>query len=219
MPRRRHKPPRRQAKQERARETVEAVIEAAARVLLREGYARATTNRIAGAAGVSVGSLYQYFADKDEIFERLLQRQTGLALEAMRGVGADPHTPLEELIRRILAASLRSQRHGTRIYRQLEALPGGRFQRHMVEVNRRLAAYVRGLFEAHRERLRVADLDLATFVAIHAAEGLGLHVPADLPDERLLEEAHSLLCRYLLRVPGERRRDRRGTAVDVGNPV
>jgi AcrR family transcriptional regulator len=208
VPRSRRKSPRRRAKQERALETVEAVLEAAARVLLREGYTRATTNRIAEAAGVSVGSLYQYFADKDEIFESLLRRQTEVALEAMLRVGADPDTPLEDLLRRILSASLRAHRHGTRIYRQLESLPGDRFQRHMSGANRRLAAYVRGLFEAHRERLRVADLDLATFVAIHAAEGLGLHAPADLPEERLLKEAHSLLCRYLLRVPGERGRGR-----------
>jgi AcrR family transcriptional regulator len=219
VPRPRRKSPRRRAKQERARETVEAVIEAAARVLLREGYARATTNRIAEAAGVSVGSLYQYFADKDEVFESLLRRQTGIALEAMVAVGADPYTPLEELLRRILAASLRSHRHGPRIYRQLESLPGDRFRRPMAEANRRLAEYLRGLFEAHREQLRVADLDLATFVAIHAAEGLGLHAPADLPEERLLEEAHALLCRYLLRVPGERRPGRRPAAVGPGVPV
>ncbi len=63
MPTKRRNPPRRKAKQERARETIEIVIEAAARVLLREGYARASTNRIAETAGVSVGTIYQYFSD------------------------------------------------------------------------------------------------------------------------------------------------------------
>jgi AcrR family transcriptional regulator len=43
----------------------ETLLEAAAPVFVREGYARATTNRIADAAGVSVGSLYQYFPSKD----------------------------------------------------------------------------------------------------------------------------------------------------------
>jgi AcrR family transcriptional regulator len=53
---------------------VEALLEAAARVFVKEGYAKATTNRIAAAAGVSVGSLYQYFPSKDAIAVELLRR-------------------------------------------------------------------------------------------------------------------------------------------------
>jgi AcrR family transcriptional regulator len=53
---------------------VEAILEAAARVLIREGYARTTTNRIAAAAGISVGSLYQYFPGKDALVVALLRR-------------------------------------------------------------------------------------------------------------------------------------------------
>jgi AcrR family transcriptional regulator len=62
MPEKPSKRPRRKAKQERARKTVEALLEAAARVLRQRGYSAATTNRIADAAGVSVGTLYEYFA-------------------------------------------------------------------------------------------------------------------------------------------------------------
>ncbi len=53
---------------------VETLLEAAARVFVKEGYAKATTNRIAAAAGVSVGSLYQYFPSKDAIAVQLLRR-------------------------------------------------------------------------------------------------------------------------------------------------
>ena len=53
---------------------VETLLEAAARVFVKEGYAKATTNRIAAAAGVSVGSLYQYFPSKDAIAVELLRR-------------------------------------------------------------------------------------------------------------------------------------------------
>jgi AcrR family transcriptional regulator len=51
--------------QARSRATVEAIIGGTARVLASRGYAKATTNHIAEAAGVSIGSFYQYFADKD----------------------------------------------------------------------------------------------------------------------------------------------------------
>src|SRR6185295_11214806 len=68
------KPPIRQAKQERARATIESVLEAAAQILVDEGYEGATTNRIAEQAGVSIGSVYQYFPNKESIVAELIER-------------------------------------------------------------------------------------------------------------------------------------------------
>src|SRR5271154_4085726 len=65
---------RRQPKQRRARQTVEAVLDAVSRVLKREGVKAVTTNRIAEVAGVSIGSVYQYFPDKRAIFVALHER-------------------------------------------------------------------------------------------------------------------------------------------------
>jgi AcrR family transcriptional regulator len=65
---------RRAPKQQRSRQTVEAVLEAVQRVLKRHGAEAVTTNRIAEAAGVSIGSLYQYFPDKQAIFTALHDR-------------------------------------------------------------------------------------------------------------------------------------------------
>ena len=65
---------RREPKQRRSRQTVEAVLEAVQRVLKRHGVDAITTNRIAEAAGVSIGSLYQYFPDKQAIFVALHDR-------------------------------------------------------------------------------------------------------------------------------------------------
>lgn len=65
---------RREPRQGRSRETVAAVMEAVARVIRREGVGAITTNRIAEAAGVSIGSLYQYFPDKQAIFSALHER-------------------------------------------------------------------------------------------------------------------------------------------------
>jgi AcrR family transcriptional regulator len=65
---------RREPKQRRSRQTVEAVLEAVPRVLKRHGAGAITTNRIAEAAGVSIGSLYQYFPDKQAIFTALHDR-------------------------------------------------------------------------------------------------------------------------------------------------
>lgn len=62
---------RRSPRQRRAHETVEAILDAVVRILKREGFAAITTNRIADVAGVSIGSLYQYFPDKSAIFVAL----------------------------------------------------------------------------------------------------------------------------------------------------
>ena len=67
-------PTRREPRQQRSRQTVEAVLEAVPRVLKRHGAQAITTNRIAEAAGVSIGSLYQYFPDKRAIFTALYDR-------------------------------------------------------------------------------------------------------------------------------------------------
>src|SRR5580658_5824215 len=65
---------RRRPKQRRARQTVEAVLDAVVRLLKRDGSKAITTNRIAEAAGVSIGSVYQYFPDKRAIFAALHDR-------------------------------------------------------------------------------------------------------------------------------------------------
>ncbi|SON60904.1 putative HTH-type transcriptional regulator [Mycobacterium simulans] len=62
--------------QERSRETVQRILDAAARVLKERGYGGVSTNRIAAAAGISPGSLYQYFPNKDAILEAMVADYT-----------------------------------------------------------------------------------------------------------------------------------------------
>jgi AcrR family transcriptional regulator len=66
--------PRKQPSQERSRFTVDAILEAAADILVRDGFQRLTTNRIAERAGVNIASLYQYFPGKDAIVAELRRR-------------------------------------------------------------------------------------------------------------------------------------------------
>ncbi|WP_030940797.1 TetR/AcrR family transcriptional regulator [Streptomyces sp. NRRL S-646] len=66
--------PRKRPRQQRSKETYDAILEAAAQLFERDGRAKATTNRIAERAGVSIGSLYQYFPDKDALLYALGER-------------------------------------------------------------------------------------------------------------------------------------------------
>ena len=66
--------PRKAASQVRSRATVDALVEATARILVKEGFDKASTNRIADVAGVSVGSLYQYFPSKEALVAAVAER-------------------------------------------------------------------------------------------------------------------------------------------------
>lgn len=75
--------PRKMPVQRRSRHTVEAILTAATQVLGREGFARATTNRIAERAGVGVASVYQYFSDKGAIVRTLISRRAESNLQLL----------------------------------------------------------------------------------------------------------------------------------------
>lgn len=87
---------RREPKQNRSRQTVEAVLEAVQLVVKRHGPKAITTNRIAEAAGVSIGSLYQYFPDKRSIFLALHERHVDeVRLVIEQTMAACASTPLD----------------------------------------------------------------------------------------------------------------------------
>ena len=74
MPDRRKLRPRKEPSQERSRQTVEAILQATAYILVAGGYPALTTNRVAERAGVNIATLYQYFPSKEAIFAELLRR-------------------------------------------------------------------------------------------------------------------------------------------------
>jgi AcrR family transcriptional regulator len=73
--------PRKNPKQERSQTLVGAVLEASARILDLNGYARLTTNKVAELAGVSIGSLYQYFPGKDALMAAVLERHVNQIMD------------------------------------------------------------------------------------------------------------------------------------------
>jgi AcrR family transcriptional regulator len=197
MPQSRAKSPRRKPKQARAQQTIEVVLDGAARVLARRGYAAATTNRIAAEAGVSVGTVYEYFAGKDAVFEALIQREIGALVQAFQARGFGREARLEDEVHGLIAAGMQAMRHGPELYRVLEAVPGAAFRRHLAGARKIVVGLVRQLLEMHRDELRVPDLDLAAFVVVSAVEGVGGNVEAQVFDARLARELVSLVVSYL----------------------
>lgn len=115
--------PRRLPRQERARATVAAITEAAAQLLVERGYAKVSTNLIARQAGVSVGSLYQYFPNKESIYAAILDGHVA----EMRTLGeralvvlADPALSFPAALRRVLESLVDVHRRDDDLMRVLE---------------------------------------------------------------------------------------------------
>lgn len=81
--------PRKTPRQKRSSATSERILQAAARVFVEHGYSAGTTNRIADAASLSIGSLYQYFPNKDAILVELAQRHIDRARQGLARLRAD----------------------------------------------------------------------------------------------------------------------------------
>jgi AcrR family transcriptional regulator len=100
---------RKRPKQARSTELVAAILEAAARVLAKEGAPRFTTARVAERAGVSVGSVYQYFPNKAAILFRLQSDEWRGTSELLRVILEDVQRPPLERLRAVVQAFVRSE--------------------------------------------------------------------------------------------------------------
>jgi AcrR family transcriptional regulator len=101
--------PRKQPQQDRSRVTVEAILEATTHILTAEGYDKANTNRIAERAGISIGSLYQYFPNKESLMAALIEQHSNEMAELVETkLNNLFDSPLEivvpELIKAVIAA-------------------------------------------------------------------------------------------------------------------
>jgi AcrR family transcriptional regulator len=206
MPQKLRTNPRKSASQERSRLTVDALLEATTRVLIKEGYDRASTNRIAEVAGVSIGSLYQYFPSKEALVAAVIDRHTREISEVTRqSLVKAAALPIEAAAREFVSVAIEGHRVNPKLHGVLaEQIPHvGRLEN--IEANVREGyALVRGYLEAHRDEIDVADLDLAAFILVTVVEALThaavLRRPDILRDEkadRFVDDVTRLLVRYL----------------------
>jgi AcrR family transcriptional regulator len=165
--------PRKNASQERSRATVDALVEATARILVREGFEKTSTNRIAEMAGVSIGSLYQYFPSKEALVAAVIKRHNeeimGLVRAAILEV-AD--MSIERAVRRLVTVAIEAHRIDPKLHRALaEQIPrAGKLD--VEAFNREIHTLVRAYLESRRKEMRKIDLDVATFICVSTIEAV-----------------------------------------------
>lgn len=102
--------PRKRPRQKRSAATVEVILDGAARILEREGLERFNTNAVAAVAGVSVGSLYQYFPGKDALMAALVRRDAArFAAEVSEAVAERPGEDWRAAVHRLIAVAVGHQ--------------------------------------------------------------------------------------------------------------
>jgi AcrR family transcriptional regulator len=197
--------PLKEPQQARSRETFEAILGAAAQVFERRGYAGATTNRIAVRAGVSIGSLYQYFPNKDAILVALTERHLQQGKEHLAPLvavfAADP-PPVREGLELLVGALVELHAESPRLHRVLfEECPRSAALQERLDATQQIAVEAVQAWLASRREVDVADTWLAAELVVQAVEGMthGLvihprlgRVPTDYAAETVI-----LLTRYL----------------------
>ena len=195
---------RRIPRQTRAEETVAAILEAAAQVLEAGGLAAFTTNAVAERAGVSIGTLYQYFADKQALLralaERELQRTLAAVATALRG---DPQASGEQRVRamvRALVNAFRGRLRARKAVIQAVLAEGASF-----EMMQPITAF---LAQSEDDRALVRLSREQTFVLSRAI--MGVIRAAVLEEQPFLrsrsfeDEVVRLVLAYVAAVPGPR---------------
>ena len=195
--------PRKRPRQERSQATVDTLLKATARVLVREGFDGLTTNGVAHQAGVSIGSLYQYFPNKEALvaalIERHIEKMNSLVFAELARVAT---LPIAAAARCVIELTIRAHAIDPKLHRVLtEQVPRvGRLAklREGDEICHRMVA---GLLAARREELAIRDVDLAAFLLVSTIEAVvhraALLYPDRLEDPRLIDEVTLLVTRYL----------------------
>jgi len=196
--------PRKLPKQPRSEATVEAIIEAAAQVFERHGYAAGTTNHIAERAGVSIGSIYQYFPNKDAILVALVRRHLAEGTAALW-----PHVehlragePIDEVLADVVDAMVSLHATAPRLHQVLfEETPLPASLRSELDATEDALVEVLANFLQAAPDITTADPHLVARIVVSSIESLThrlvLRPPKGATTDLIIGEVTTLIRTYL----------------------
>lgn len=185
--------------QERSRQTVATILDACAKLLITEGFYSITTDKIAKEAGVSIGSLYQFFGNKESVVQALvkniMEEDKALFTEKIRTL---IHLPIQERLPQITNAAIETAKRNAELRAKISTI-----QYYVTDQNYIAETY--DFFQKHiqealpvipgRDNQKVSYLLVHTFVGL--MNTLAIRNPADLQDPELAKEVSNLFVSYL----------------------
>jgi AcrR family transcriptional regulator len=193
---------RKQPQQSRSAQLVADILEAAIRVLVRDGAYHFTTARVAEAAGVSVGSLYQYFPNKEAILFRLQAVEWQQTMSQLEHILTDENTPAPERIRAAVRTFFRSECDEAAFRSALEeAAPLYReapeARSHAEEGRRLMERFMRDALPSASARERAFAADLVGIVMSSAGKTISVQNRSRSEVDALADAVGGMFCAYL----------------------
>lgn len=156
-------------RQARSQRTKERILAAATKLFCERGFFQTTTNEIAAEAGLSIGSLYSYFVDREEILEDIavgFDSNLRKALEEISAEVADCRSDFQLWLRLVIGRSVELRAGSLELYNELISV--GRQVPRVAEILEGQRRAEKGIIlqylNANAGELRVGDLDAASFV-------------------------------------------------------
>lgn len=194
---------RRKPSQDRSKQLVSDILEAGAQVFGELGYEAASTNKIARRAGVSIGSIYQYFADKDALIGALIEDRTRkldhLIMETFLANMEYPYPVASEACLRAGIEFYEAEPGLMRVLLDKRQTLGDQFTFQLNEMKSVQAS--KTYLMRHENDLDIEDFDVAAFICVNTARSyssrIALQSPENLDKERLIKAVVKMLCGYV----------------------
>jgi AcrR family transcriptional regulator len=192
-------------KQKRSIDKKDKILAAAYQLFCEAGYYKTTTPEVAKKGGVSIGCLYSYFADKNDLFMAVLDRYDGqfdaLRLEALRSLD-DRDIPLKDSFRRLLGELVAIHKASKALNAEMKLLyhSDAAIAARMDARDAKIRAAILSSIKANKKRLRVKDLEAAAEIAADITGAIVDRIvfgKAALDGDRILNAGVEALCVYL----------------------
>ena len=190
--------------QKRSLEKKALIKETALKLFSEKGYFKTTTNEIASCAGLSIGTLYSYFKNKQDIYEELVKDH----YEGAAGNADLEHIPLtgsaRETMYALILAMWKSHEINTAFQKEMAALSAQSEELRAIEQKYRgsLAPVIAAFLEANKEYYRVTDYNTAGMLIASSLEAViheTVFFPNNLDQEAVIRELADMFCSYLVK--------------------
>ena len=193
--------------QKRGKEKKARIITVARKLLNQLDYDAVTTNRIAGEAGVSVGTFYSYFRDKRDVFlEVIRQYSEDIFSELIANIQEMKQAPakMEDVVRRLILVAKKRHDHEKGLHKQMlvQSIRDPEIQKLALMEERRADSLIREIFDQYTDQIDVKDVDAAVFLITTCVEEMIHHLilyGSEVSEERVFEELGRMVYRYLAR--------------------
>ncbi len=195
--------PRKEPTQDRAKEKVELILEATTQLLEKDGFEKTSTNMIAEKAGISIGSLYQYFPTKDAIFSTMMKIYMDNHFEMIeKAVKESESKSLEEILHFLVSSIIDRKRKEVRFNKMFaQKMIGYNFVNLLHEQDERFIELFKEHLKPFDKEIRKDNLELSLYLMIQTMKMIPVAIMFQsrfkLDDPNLIEELTHLFYQHL----------------------